>query len=113
VMARTSYEWTLLDFAIWFAGGVTVPIYETSSASQVEWIIQDAGVRRVFAGDHATVQLVAGVLAGSDVLRDRLVNVVRMDYDGEAPDLASLAAAGAGVSDTELERQRSHAGLAD
>ena len=113
VMSRTSYEWTLVDFAIWFAGGVTVPIYETSSASQVEWIIRDAGVRRVFAGDRAMVQLVTGVVAGSAELSDRLVNVVRMDYDGEAPDLASLAAAGTGVSDSELERQRSHAGLAD
>lgn len=113
VMSPTSYEWTLVDFAIWFAGGVTVPIYETSSARQVEWIIQDAGVRRVFAGDRATVDLVAKVLAGSSLLRDRLVNVVRMDYDGDAPDLASLAAAGAGVSDAELERHRSRAGLDD
>ncbi|MFP5311671.1 MAG: AMP-dependent synthetase/ligase [Actinomycetes bacterium] len=113
VMSRTSYEWTLVDFAIWFAGGVTVPIYETSSASQVEWIIEDAGVRRVFAGDRDTVKLVTGVVAGSAALSDRLVHVVRMDYDGEAPDLASLTAAGAGVSDAELERQRSRAGLAD
>ena len=113
VMSPTSYEWTLVDFAIWFAGGVTVPIYETSSARQVEWIIQDAGVRRVFAGDRATVALVTGVLADSAVLRDRLVNVVRMDYDGDAPDLASLAAAGAGVTDAELERHRSRAGLDD
>jgi long-chain acyl-CoA synthetase len=112
-MSPTSYEWTLVDFAIWFAGGVTVPIYETSSPSQVEWILLDAGVRRVFAGDRATVQLVTNVVAGSAELSDRLVNVVRMDYDGEAPDLASLAAAGAGVSDAELERQRSRAGLAD
>lgn len=113
VMSPTSYEWTMVDFAIWFAGGVTVPIYETSSARQVEWIIQDAGVRRVFAGDRATVDLVTKVLAGSSLLRDRLVNVVRMDYDGDAPDLASLAAAGAGVSDAELERHRSRAGLDD
>jgi long-chain acyl-CoA synthetase len=113
VMSPTSYEWTLVDFAIWFAGGVTVPIYETSSARQVEWIIQDARVRRVFAGDRATVDLVTGVLEGSALLRDRLVNVVRMDYDGEAPDLASLTAAGAGVTDAELERHRSRAGLDD
>ena len=113
VMSATSYEWTLVDFAIWFAGGVTVPIYETSSASQVEWILQDAGVRRVFVQDHATASLVSGVVAGSPVLRDRLVNVVRMDYDGGAPHLASLSAAGTGVSDAELERHRSRAGLAD
>ena len=42
IMARTRYEWTILDFAIWFAGGVTVPIYETSSAEQVDWIVNDS-----------------------------------------------------------------------
>jgi long-chain acyl-CoA synthetase len=113
VMSATSYEWTLVDFAIWFAGGVTVPIYETSSASQVEWILHDAGVRRVFAEDHAKVKLVADVLTGSELLRDRLIHVGRMDFKGEAPDLASLAAAGTGVTDAELERHRSRAGLDD
>ncbi|MBM9505470.1 AMP-dependent synthetase/ligase [Actinacidiphila acididurans] len=43
LMSRTRYEWTLLDFAIWSAGGVTVPVYETSSPSQVEWILGDSG----------------------------------------------------------------------
>ncbi|MDQ0691926.1 long-subunit acyl-CoA synthetase (AMP-forming) [Arthrobacter sp. W4I7] len=113
VMSATSYEWTLVDFAIWFAGGVTVPIYETSSASQVEWILHDAGVRRVFAQDRGKAGLVTAVLAGSPLLRDRLVNVVRMDSDGDAPNLASLAAAGMGVTDAELERHRSKAVLDD
>ncbi|WP_455833791.1 AMP-dependent synthetase/ligase [Pseudarthrobacter siccitolerans] len=113
VMSATSYEWTLVDFAIWFAGGVTVPIYETSSASQVEWILHDASVRRVFVEDRSKSQLVTAVLANSPLLRDRLVNVVRMDSDGEAPNLASLAAAGMGVTDAELERHRSKAVLED
>ncbi|WP_019061238.1 AMP-dependent synthetase/ligase [Streptomyces prunicolor] len=43
VMARTSYEWTLLDFAAWAAGLVTVPIYPTSSLFQIRWILQDTG----------------------------------------------------------------------
>ena len=43
VMARTVYEWTLLDFAAWAAGLVTVPIYPTSSAFQARWILQDSG----------------------------------------------------------------------
>lgn len=43
IMARTTYEWTLLDFAGWAAGLVTVPIYPTSSAFQVRWILQDSG----------------------------------------------------------------------
>ena len=45
VMSRTRYEWTVLDFAIWAAGGVTVPVYPTSSADQVEWIDRDSGAR--------------------------------------------------------------------
>ncbi|MET8273893.1 AMP-dependent synthetase/ligase [Streptomyces sp. NPDC005134] len=43
IMARTTYEWTLLDFAGWAAGLVTVPIYPTSSAFQARWILQDSG----------------------------------------------------------------------
>ncbi len=44
---KTRYEWTLLDYAIWYAGAVTVPIYETSSAEQVAWILADSGARAV------------------------------------------------------------------
>ncbi|MET4094497.1 AMP-dependent synthetase/ligase [Arthrobacter sp. UYCu712] len=113
VMAGTRYEWTVVDFAIWFAGGVTVPIYETSSASQVEWILHDSGARRVFAENQARADLVQAVLDTSELLGDRLVPVVRMEYDGGAPNLGSLAAAGTGVGDAELERHRATAGLAD
>ncbi|QKW06584.1 long-chain fatty acid--CoA ligase [Streptomyces sp. NA04227] len=47
VMSRTRYEWCVLDFAIWAAGGQTVPIYPTSSPGQVEWIVRDSGARLV------------------------------------------------------------------
>lgn len=113
VMSATRYEWTVVDFAIWFAGGVTVPIYETSSAAQVEWILHDSGALRVFVEDPAKAALVQGVLDASAVLGDRLVSVVRMENDGAAPNLASLAAAGTGVTDAELERHRTAASLAD
>ena len=49
LMSRTRYEWTLIDYAIWAAGGVTVPVYETSSAEQVEWILGDSAARAIFA----------------------------------------------------------------
>ena len=39
LISKTRYEWTLFDYAIWFAGAVTVPVYETSSAEQIEWIL--------------------------------------------------------------------------
>ncbi|MPY61005.1 AMP-dependent synthetase/ligase [Streptomyces spongiae] len=49
VMSRTRYEWTVLDFAIWAAGGQTVPVYATSSPEQIEWIVRDSGARMVIA----------------------------------------------------------------
>ena len=54
LMCKTRYEWTLIDFAIWFAGAVTVPIYETSSAEQVQWILGDSDAVACFveAPDH-------------------------------------------------------------
>src|ERR1700750_70158 len=42
---RPRYEWTVCDFAIWRAGAVTVPVYETSSADQVAWILADSGAK--------------------------------------------------------------------
>lgn len=54
LLSKTRYEWTLLDYAIWFAGAVTVPIYETSSAEQIGWILHDSGARAIVAegSDH-------------------------------------------------------------
>jgi long-chain acyl-CoA synthetase len=49
LVSKTRYEWTLVDYAIWFAGAVTVPVYETSSAEQVEWILGDSGATAVVA----------------------------------------------------------------
>ena len=48
IMSGTRYEWTLADYAIWTAGAVTVPIYETSSTEQVEWIVSDSGAVGIF-----------------------------------------------------------------
>ena len=60
IISRTRYEWTLLDYAIWFAGAVTVPIYETSSTEQIRWILSDSGARAVVAetGDHLALSLI-------------------------------------------------------
>ena len=49
LISKTRYEWTLVDYAIWFAGAVTVPVYETSSADQIEWILGDSGAVAVVA----------------------------------------------------------------
>ncbi|MCD9153278.1 AMP-dependent synthetase/ligase [Aeromicrobium duanguangcaii] len=48
ILAKTRYEWTVLDYANWWIGAVTVPIYETSSASQIAWILADSGATHIF-----------------------------------------------------------------
>jgi long-chain acyl-CoA synthetase len=48
IMSRTRFEWALIDFAIWYAGAVSVPIYESSAPSQIEWILSDADCVALF-----------------------------------------------------------------
>jgi long-chain acyl-CoA synthetase len=67
LMSRTRYEWTLIDYAIWSAGAVTVPIYETSSSEQVQWILSNSGARAVFAetpAHEATIDTVRAQVPG-------------------------------------------------
>ncbi len=68
LMSGTSYEWMRCDFAIWTAGAVTVPIYETSSAEQIEWILADSGAVSAFAADDRMATAIADA-AGSAVRR--------------------------------------------
>jgi long-chain acyl-CoA synthetase len=70
LMSQTRYEWTLIDYAIWTAGGVTVPVYETSSAEQIEWLLGDSGARGVLAetdAHAATIGTAADRLPGLDL----------------------------------------------
>ncbi|WP_405013720.1 AMP-dependent synthetase/ligase [Kitasatospora sp. NBC_01539] len=99
VMSRTRYEWTLLDFAIWCAGAITVPVYETSSAEQVLWILGDSGAVAVVTETAAHAAVVAGV-------RDRLPEL-RHTWQIEDGGIAALAAAGAGVADATVTERRS------
>ena len=62
IMAKTRYEWTVLDFAIIYCGAVTVPIYETSSAEQVRWILSDSGAVALIVESPSLAQLAKPVL---------------------------------------------------
>ena len=104
LMSHTRYEWTLIDYAIWTAGAVTVPVYETSSAEQAEWILSDSGARACFVETASY-----GDIIGS--FRDRvpaLSHVWRIDSD-----LDSLRAAGADVGDEVVAERAAAAGAAD
>jgi long-chain acyl-CoA synthetase len=68
--AHTRFEWMLCDFAIWTAAGVTVPIYETSSAEQVEWILADSGAVAAFVETPDHAKTVAQTQVGHSDLRE-------------------------------------------
>jgi long-chain acyl-CoA synthetase len=98
LMSRTRYEWTLIDFAIWFAGAVTVPIYETSSAEQVQWILSDSDAKCVFIETAAHSSTLAEV-------QDNLSSLDQV-WTIDGGDLEALAASGSGVTDAEVEHRR-------
>jgi long-chain acyl-CoA synthetase len=69
IMAGTSFEWMVCDYAILSAGGVTVPIYETSSAEQVEWILRDSGAVAAFVADAHAAGTIGSVRSSLTDLR--------------------------------------------
>ncbi len=111
LMSRTRYEWTLLDFSIWAAGCVTVPIYDTSASDQIEWILSDSGARAVFVetGTHR-VEV--------DKVIDKLPDVGHIwqidgpSEGGAAGAVDELTALGADVADSDV-RDRSNGIKAD
>ncbi len=98
LMSKTRYEWTLADYAIWFAGAVTVPIYETSSSEQVAWILSDSGAVGMVAESDRHASIAADVRHQAPDLREV--------WQIETGDLAALVAAGSEVPDEEIERRR-------
>jgi long-chain acyl-CoA synthetase len=96
IMARTRYEWTILDFATWYAGAVVVPIYDTSSAEQIDWILNDS---------HSV-----GIIVETPALRDLVQTVIpshtRHVWTMTDDVLAILREAGKHIGDDEIDRRR-------
>jgi long-chain acyl-CoA synthetase len=95
LMSRTRYEWAVLDFAIWHAGAVTVPVYETSSAEQVAWMLSDSQATMIIVEDNTHAAVVASV---RDELED-LTQVMVIDHGA----VVDLATAGAAVAESEVK----------
>lgn len=99
LMCKTRYEWTLVDFAMWFAGAALVPIYETSASSQIQWILEDS-------------EAVALIVETPDHLK-RFEEIrsdapyVQSVWQIDAGDLEALVISGTGISDEEVEERRS------
>jgi len=96
IMAKTRYEWTVLDFAIWFAGAVPVPIYETSSAEQVDWILTDSASVAIIVETPALVDLVKPIMPAT------CKNIWNITDNA----LATLISAGKSISDDEISKRR-------
>ncbi|GAA2234242.1 AMP-dependent synthetase/ligase [Streptomyces amakusaensis] len=104
LMSRTRYEWVLLDFAIWSAGAVTVPVYETSSAEQVSWILSDSGAVAAIVESDAHAAAVESVRGGLPELREV--------WQIESGAVDHLVATGAEVPDATVD-ERSAVAKAD
>ena len=103
LLSKTRYEWTLFDYAIWFAGAVTVPIYETSSAEQIGWILQDSGARAVVAEGPGHLARVREARQAGDLAELQHVWSIQDNAVGV------LGRLGSDISDDLLEERRTSA----
>ncbi|MEI8231889.1 MAG: AMP-binding protein, partial [Actinomycetes bacterium] len=105
IMSHTRYEWALCDFALWFAGAVSVPIYESSAPSQIEWILSDSGATAALFEDATLLELFRSVKSN--------LPKVTQQWVFESNDLQELVELGKKVTDQELESRRTANGLQD
>ena len=103
IMSRTRYEWPMIDFALWFVGAVSVPIYETSSPVQIEWILNDSDSVAFF------VETDEHLARFNKVSAPKVTQVWRI----ESKEFNELHVKGEGVADEVLETARSNAELKD
>ncbi|MFK8909741.1 AMP-dependent synthetase/ligase [Streptomyces sp. YS-3] len=101
LLSRTRYEWVLLDFAIWSAGAVTVPVYETSSPEQIQWILGDSGATLCVVETEAHLASVTAVQSALPALK----GVWQLEADA----VAQLTAGGSDISDELLDQRMSSA----
>jgi long-chain acyl-CoA synthetase len=101
IMSRTRYEWSQIDLALWYAGAVSVPIYETSAPAQIEWILSNSDSVAIFLEDDA-------LLAKFKEVEKALPNIKQV-WRIESPDFTALHKLGESVSDAQVETARTNA----
>ncbi|MCX8529400.1 MAG: AMP-dependent synthetase/ligase [Rhodoluna sp.] len=105
IMSRTRFEWTLIDFAIWYAGGVSVPIYESSAPSQMEWILSDSDAVALFVENDEHLERFEQIKAGSPLVR----KVWKIESDA----IDQLVKVGRDITDESIEAKRKSSKLRD
>lgn len=115
IMSRTRYEWMLLDYAIWSAGGVVVPIYPTSSVSQIEWMLSDSGAVACVVENHEQQRLLDQLAPALPALRHiwriettetKTVETGTAAADQTSGAIATLTAAGTTVDPIQVTNRR-------
>ena len=111
IMSRTRFEWTVIDFAIWYAGAVSVPVYETNAAAQAAWALSHSEAVAIFVEDEKLLNRVAEAeeYAASTSEPCQL----KHRWVIENGDLDTLSTRASEVSDERLEQVRSAAGCDD
>jgi long-chain acyl-CoA synthetase len=105
LMSRTRYEWALIDFALWFAGAVSVPIYETSAPAQIEWVLSDSDAVALIVETKEHQDRFEKVKANTPLVKQ----LWRLDDDS----LFKLVGLGKTVSQDAVEQARTSRGLDD
>lgn len=103
IMSRTRYEWALVDFALWFAGAVSVPIYETSAPAQIEWVLSDSDAVALIIENSEHQKRFESIKA--------MVPSVKKVWKLEEDSLVKLVAEGKDISDDQLEKARASLNL--
>ncbi|MTA82548.1 MAG: AMP-binding protein, partial [Actinobacteria bacterium] len=98
IMSRTRYEWALVDFALWFAGAVSVPIYETSAPAQIEWVLSDSDAVALIIESSEHQKRFESIKA--------MVPSVKKVWKLEDDSLVKLVSEGKSVTDDQLEKAR-------
>ncbi|MEI6591030.1 MAG: AMP-binding protein, partial [Actinomycetes bacterium] len=105
IMSKTRYEWTLIDFAIWFAGAIPVPIYESSAPNQMEWILSDSDAVALIVENQE-------LLSRFEEIKKK-APLVRQVWIIDSDDLQTVARLGKEISAETLQQRRTAAKLND
>ena len=111
IMSRTRFEWTVIDFAIWYAGAISVPVYETNAPAQVAWALSHSETIAVFVEDEKLLQR----MREAEKFSSTTDKPMRLKYRWviENGDLEALSARAEEITDEQLEQVRSIAGGED
>ena len=107
IMSRTRFEWTVIDFAIWYAGAISVPVYETNAPAQAAWALSHSEATAVFVEDEKLLARIAEAEEFASTTEEPMQ--LKHRWVIENGDLDELSARASEVSDEQLEQARTRA----